>query len=167
MTIISNLYKQATVLLTIVTLGTACQSSSQNQANNNPDSSNHGPKKGKITKRTQDGCYMRTSGNQMRDTQYVQLHVENNKVSGKMIDKLFEKDIRTGTLVGTVQKDKSIRALWTFMQEGKADTLTLAFLLNHTGLAQKPLKTNTTNGRQLTDAAAKYSIELQPTDCNM
>jgi hypothetical protein len=62
--------------------------------------------------------------------------------------------------------DKSINAVWTFMQEGVTDTMAVAFRLNHTSLLQKPLIVNTTTGREVTNNLAPYSIELKPTDCN-
>lgn len=164
MKIIKTVYKQAAILLAGVSLFTACQSSSKTETE--ADSTNHKIKKGKISKKVQDGCYEHVSGQQMKDTLYVQLHIQDNKVSGKMIDAIYEKDIRKGTLVGTMKADKTINAVWTFMQEGATDTLTVAFKLDHTGLYQKPLKADAATGRQLTDAAAPYSIQLKPTDCN-
>jgi hypothetical protein len=154
----------AAILFTFATLFTACQSSSQ--SGTAADTTNAKVKKGKITKRTQDGCYMYVSGNQMKDTLYVQLHIQNDNVSGRMIDDIFEKDGRKGTIAGTMKADKTINAVWTFMQEGVTDTMSVAFKMNHTGLLKKPFKADTKTGRQTTDASAPYSIELKPTDCN-
>lgn len=161
---IKTVYKQAALLLAGIGMLTACQSSSQ--SGTAADTTNSKVKKGKISKRIQDGCYERVSGQQMKDTLYVQLHIQDDKVSGKMIDAIYEKDSRKGTLVGTMKADKTISAVWTFMQEGTTDTLTVAFKLDHTGLYQKPLKADMSSGRQITDAAAAYSIALKPTDCN-
>lgn len=144
---------------------TACENSSKREAQDNPDSTNRDAKRGRITKRTQDGCYIHVSGKQMRDTQYVKLHIENGKVSGKLVESIYEKDARRGNLVGSVQKDKSIKAVWTYMQEGQTDTLTLSFLLTPKALMQKPLKVNTSTGRQVTDDSAAFSVELMPADC--
>jgi hypothetical protein len=158
--------KQLAVILSTVTLLTACESAAQKEQNNSSDSSNKKTKLGKISKRTQDGCYMRVSGNQMRDTQYVQLHIQNNKVSGTMIDDLYEKDKRKGTLAGTVLPNKTISAVWTYMQEGQTDTMRVALKLDHTGLFQKPLKADMSTGRQTTDNTAGFTVPLKPTDCN-
>ncbi|WP_345955327.1 hypothetical protein [Mucilaginibacter sp. PAMB04168] len=157
-------FSLTTLIITAVTLITACKSST-NQSNE-ADSTNHRIKPGKVSKRTQDGCYLYVSGAQSRDTLYVQLHIQNNKVSGRMIEEIYEKDSRKGTIAGTMQADKSIKAIWTFMQEGSTDTMAVAFRLNHTGLLQKPLKADSKTGRQVTDAAAPYSVKLEPTDCN-
>ncbi len=167
MTPLYTFYKKAAAALAGISMlaFTACQNSSQKEAQNNPDSTNRDAKRGRITRRTQDGCYMRVSGKQMRDTQYVQLHIESGKVSGKLVESIYEKDARRGNLVGSVQKDKSIKAVWTYMQEGQTDTLTVAFLLTPKALMQKPFKVDTSTGRQVTDESATFSVELNPTDC--
>jgi len=159
-----NTYQRIAIALLAVSLFTACQGSSKE--NTGGDTTQTKGKKGKISKRTQDGCYLYTSGNQMRDTLYVQLHIQNNKVSGKMSNEIFEKDARKGTLTGTMSADKSIKAVWAYMQEGVKDTMAVEFRLNHTSLLQKPLKTDAATGREVTDHAAQYTIELKPTDCN-
>jgi hypothetical protein len=166
MTLLYTSYKPLAILLALVSISAiACQSSSTSEAQSNPDSTNRDSKRGRITKRTQDGCYIRTSGQQLRDTQYVQLHIEGGKVSGKMVESIHEKDVRRGNLLGSIQKDKSIKAVWTYMQEGQTDTLTLAFFLTPKALMQRPLKVNNAAGRQVTDNSAKFSVELLPADC--
>jgi hypothetical protein len=164
MKMIKYTYQHIAIALITFSLLAACQGSSKK--NTGGDTTQTKGKKGKISKRTQDGCYLYVSGNKLRDTQYVQLHIQDNKVSGKMISAIYEKDSRKGTLTGTMTADKSINAVWTFMQEGTTDTMTLAFRLNHTSLLQKPLIVNTANGREVTNSSAPYSIELKPTDCN-
>jgi len=162
-----NIKKACFPLLIIAALSfAACKSSPQQQDTSDTTNSKQNVKRGKISKRTQDGCYIKASGQQMKDTLYVQLHIQNNKVSGRMIESIFEKDSRKGTLEGTLQPDKSIKAVWTFMQEGMTDTLAVDFRLDHTGITQKPYKVNTSTGRQVTDATAPYSIKLEPADCN-
>jgi hypothetical protein len=162
---IKTAYKQLTFMFAALSLlAVSCKSASEKE--NTSDSTNRQSKKGKISKRTQDGCYMYVSGNQMKDTLYVQLHVQNNKVSGKMIDDIYEKDSRKGTIAGTMKADNTINAVWTFMQEGMTDTMTVDFRLNHSALFKKPFKADMSTGRQVTDAAANYTIELKPTDCN-
>ncbi|CAM3789863.1 hypothetical protein MUGA111182_09835 [Mucilaginibacter galii] len=164
MKMIKNTYQHIAIILSVLSLCTACQSSAKK--NTGGDTTQTKGKKGKISKRTQDGCYLYTSGNKMQDTLYVQLHIQDNKVSGKMTNEIFEKDSRKGTLTGTMNTDKSINAIWAFMQEGVKDTMAVEFRLNHTSLLQKPLKADAATGRQITDHAAPYSIELKPTDCN-
>lgn len=157
-------YKRLALSLAGLSLLAACQSSSQ--SGTAADTTNAKVKKGKVSKRTQDGCYLKVSGKQMKDTLYVQLHVQNNKVSGKMISSIFEKDSRKGTLVGKMLADKTIEATWTFMQEGTTDSILVSLLLDHTGLYQKPLKADVATGRESTDTTAPFSILLKPTDCN-
>ena len=164
MKIINFTFKRIALSLAAVSLLAACQSTSK--SNESADTTKNKNKKGKISKRVQDGCYEMVSGNKMKDTLYVQLHIQDNKVSGKMISSIFEKDSRKGTLVGTMNADKTINAVWTYMQEGTTDTMALAFKLDHTGLSQKPLKADMATGREATDKAAPYSIKLTPTDCN-
>ncbi|MFD1255732.1 hypothetical protein ACFQ3S_02905 [Mucilaginibacter terrae] len=161
---IKTAYKRVALLLAGLSLLSACQSSSQ--SGTEADTTNAKVKKGKISKRTQDGCYLQVSGKQMKDTLYVQLHIQNNKVSGKMVSSIFEKDSRKGTLTGNMRADKTIQATWIFMQEGMTDSIPVSFKLNHTGLYQKPLKADVTTGREFTDMTAPFSIELKPTDCN-
>jgi len=162
-----NIKKAYYPILLIAALSfAACKSSPQQEDTTDTTNTKQKVKRGKISKRTQDGCYIKASGEQMKDTLYVQLHIQNNKVSGRMIESIFEKDSRKGTLEGTVQADKTIKAIWTFMQEGMTDTLAVALKLDHTGLTQKPFKVNTSTGRQVTDAAAPFSIKLEPSDCN-
>jgi hypothetical protein len=167
MTLLYTRCRQAAAALACISLLmlTSCENSSRREAQSNPDSTNRDAKRGRITKRTQDGCYMRVSGKQMRDTQYVQLHIESGKVSGKLVESIYEKDARRGNLVGSIQKDKSIKAVWTYMQEGQTDTLTLSFLLTPKALMQRPFKVNTATGRQVTDNSASFSVELTPADC--
>jgi hypothetical protein len=71
-----------------------------------------------------------------------------------------QKDSRKGTLEGTVKGD-NIDAVWSFMQEGMKDTLSLKFKLNNNELSQKPLKLNVTSGRDQTDESAGYTLNYQ------
>lgn len=161
-------FKRAYKFFALLAIGSlaACQSSPQQTDTTDTTNSKQKIKRGKITKRTQDGCYIKVSGQQMKDTLFVQLHVQNNTVSGQMIESIFEKDSRKGTLAGTMQPDKTIKAVWTFMQEGMTDSLNVAFKLDHTGLTQQPFKVDAATGRQVLDTAAPYSIKLEPADCN-
>ncbi|MVN89597.1 hypothetical protein [Mucilaginibacter aquatilis] len=153
----------ATAALSLVI---SCQSSPQQQDTNDTTNSKKKIKRGKITKRTQDGCYAKVSGQQMKDTLFVKLHVENDKVSGDMMETIFEKDRRKGTISGTIEKDNIIKATWTFMQEGMTDSMKVAFRLTHAGLMQQPLKVDAATGRQVPDTSSPYSILLKPADCN-
>lgn len=162
-----NIIKSSYLLIIpALSIMAACNSSPQEQDNTDTVNSKQKIKRGKISKRTQDGCYIKVSGPQMKDTLFVQMHIEKDKVSGQMIESIFEKDSRKGTLEGAMQPDKTIKAVWTFMQEGMTDSIAVNFKLDHTGLMQQPLKVDAATGRQVTDVAAPYSVKLEPADCN-
>ena len=106
-------------------------------------------------------CFERSEGKNNTDSTYVQLLVKGNAVTGEMSWLPFEKDARKGLLHGT-QKGDTIRAVWTFKQEGTTDSMTVAFKLDGNNLAQKPFKVDTKTGRQLTDDGAGYTVKYQP-----
>lgn len=69
----------------------------------------------------------------------------------------YQKDSRKGKLDGIIKND-TIRATWSFMQEGMKDTLKLNFQFKNSQLSQKPLKLNTKTGREQTDEKAGYEL---------
>jgi hypothetical protein len=99
-------------------------------------------------------CFLNKKG---RDSTSVELVIRGNKVTGKINWLPYQKDSRKGTLDGTIVND-TIRAAWTFMQEGMKDTLNLNFLFKNNQLSLKPLKLNTKTGREQTDEKAGYEI---------
>lgn len=106
-------------------------------------------------------CFERGEGKNNIDSTYVQLLVKGNKVTGEMNWLPFEKDARKGLLTGT-QKGDTIRAVWTFKQEGMTDSIQVAFKLDGNNLTQKPFKADAKTGRQFTDDAAGYTIKYRP-----
>ena len=110
-------------------------------------------------------CFVLTEGIGNKDTTAVHLVINADKLSGEMNWLPKEKDRRKGTLTGTIAGDE-IRAVWSFMQEGMKDSISVAFKLSSQQLAQKPLKVNTANGRQDTDESAGYTLLYKPTDCS-
>ena len=108
-------------------------------------------------------CFLRTEGNNNQDTTSIELVIKDNKVTGLMNWMPFEKDSRKGKLNGTIKND-TIDAVWSFMQEGMTDTLNLKFTIINNQLMQKPLKFNTTTGRQQTDDTAGYTLAYRTSD---
>ncbi|MES2266294.1 MAG: hypothetical protein V4520_06020 [Bacteroidota bacterium] len=109
-------------------------------------------------------CFLRTEGTSNQDTTAIHLNITAGKVSGEMQWLPKEKDARKGTLEGTMT-GKDIKAVWTYMQEGAKDTLSVAFQLSAQELAQKPYKV-TKDGRQETDGASAYTIIYKLDNCS-
>ncbi|MBD1366439.1 hypothetical protein IDJ77_21680 [Mucilaginibacter sp. ZT4R22] len=110
-------------------------------------------------------CFVHTDGTAAQDTTAVHLVINANKVSGEMNWLPKEKDRRKGTLSGTLDGDK-INAVWSFMQEGQTDTMTVAFKLSSQQLAQKPFTVDAKNGRQQLDNKADYTIIYNMDNCD-
>lgn len=108
-------------------------------------------------------CFLRTEGKNNQDTTSIELVIKDNRVNGLMNWMPYQKDSRKGKLHGTIKND-TIQAVWSFMQEGMTDTLNLQFRLKNNQLMQKPLKVNTTTGRQQTDNAADYTLTYRTSD---
>ncbi|RZA03969.1 MAG: hypothetical protein EOP47_00965 [Sphingobacteriaceae bacterium] len=108
-------------------------------------------------------CFLRTEGTKNRDTTSIELVIKGDTVTGLMNWMPYEKDSRKGKLNGTIKND-TINALWSFMQEGMTDTISLKFTVLNNQLMQKPLKLNTTTGRQQTDDSAGYTLAYQTSD---
>lgn len=109
-------------------------------------------------------CFLRTEGNQQRDSSYVQLAIRKQTVTGVYNDLPFEKDARRGTLLGKVAGD-SLDLVWSFTQEGMPDTLRVVFALQDGRLTQKPLSVDTLTGRQVTRDTSRFSVVYEPVDC--
>jgi hypothetical protein len=161
-------------LLYILALGfsaiTACNSG---PAKGRPDTERNEISNDKVTEDTakvgeirQKMCFQAVSGSQRKDTLAVTLNVDGSKVTGDMRNIIFEKDSRKGTLQGEL-KNRSINAVWTFMQEGMTDTLNLEFQLDEGYLMQRPLKFNTKTGREQTDRGSDKWVKLSPISCGV
>lgn len=131
----------------------ACTSSSKTDVTDTTINRDTVVKNGKDTAVVYSVCFLRAEG---KDSTSVELLVKDNKVTGHLNWMPYQKDSRKGTLEGTLKND-TIRATWSFMQEGMKDTLGVNFLLKGETLAQKPLKLNTKTGREQTDEAAGYT----------
>jgi hypothetical protein len=128
---------------TVVAGDTLAKSKSTMQTNNTPTISSL--------------CFLRTDGKSNQDSTSIELVIKGNKVSGQMNWLPYQKDSRKGKLDGVIAGD-TIKATWTFMQEGMTDTLGLKFKLDKDQLAQKPFKLNTQTGREQTDESVGYSL---------
>lgn len=133
---------------TIVAGDTLAKSASTPQTNNTPTISSL--------------CFVRTEGNKNQDSTTVQLVIKGNTVTGEMNWMPYQKDGRKGILNGTIKSD-TVKAVWTFKQEGMTDTMAVNYKLDGDKLTQKPLKVNTKTGRQQTDEAAGYTVVYHPT----
>lgn len=109
-------------------------------------------------------CFVRIEGTANQDSTMVNLTVKGSEVTGQMNWLPKEKDSRKGSLHGALAGDQ-ITAVWSFMQEGVKDSITISFKLQPHMLMQKPLKTNTKTGREETDEAADYSVAYKEVAC--
>jgi translation initiation factor IF-1 len=78
-------------------------------------------------------CFMRISGKQKRDTLKINLQIVRGSLAGEMTNDIFEKDIRRGKLRGKIN-GKEISAVWTFIQEGIIDSVSVNFRFNNGNL---------------------------------
>ena len=98
-------------------------------------------------------CFHRLEGLKNQDTTSITLRFNGDEVNGELNHLPYEKDSRKGTFKGN-RKGDTIRALWTFMQEGMNDTLSVEFKLSGDELLQKTYGVDTSTGRQkLTDTS--------------
>ncbi len=154
--------KNICLILAIVLIATACNSAGDKSGDTSLDTltvSTAPPR----TTNPHALCFLRTEGNNNQDTTSIELVIKGDKVTGLMNWMPYEKDSRKGKLNGTIKND-TINAVWSFMQEGMTDTIGLKFTVLNNQLMQKPLKLNTTTGRQQTDDSAGYTLAYQTSD---
>ena len=123
-----------------------------------------GGQRGADEESTREYCFQKIEGNNGKDTTRVSIIIDGQKVYGKMDYIPFEKDARRGNLSGTIVNNK-ISAVWTFMQEGRGDTLNLLMELKDDFLVQKPLIFDDRTGREQTNQLADYSIKMPSVAC--
>ena len=111
-------------------------------------------------------CFVHTDGTNAQDTTAVHLVINADKVSGDMSWIPKEKDRRKGTLLGTL-KGNTIKAVWSFMQEGMKDTMAVEFKLSPQQLSQKPSVLNTATGREQLDNKADYTVIYNLDNCKV
>lgn len=125
---------------------------------NNPDSGN-------APAAPETLCFRHIEGIAGKDTTLVRLTISGDSVTGDLLYLPFEKDSRKGTINGTKEKNL-IRGIWTYMQEGMQDTLSVEFRLNGDTLMQKAYDVNPQTGRQFLSASSAFSIGYEKADCN-
>ena len=152
--------KNISLILAIAFLAASCNNTGNKSEANLADTLTDAPAR---TPNAHALCFLRTEGNNNQDTTSIELVIKDNKVTGLMNWMPFEKDSRKGKLQGTIKND-TIDAVWSFMQEGMTDTLNLKLTIIDNQLMQKPLKLNTTTGRQQTDDTAGYTLAYRTSD---
>lgn len=111
-------------------------------------------------------CFQRVEGTTKQDTSTIQLLINGEEVTGNFNHIPFEKDSRKGTIKGIKDGD-TIKALWSFMQEGMNDTLSVEFKLSDDLLLQKTFGIDQTTGRQILTDTSTFSIRYSKIDCEM
>lgn len=110
-------------------------------------------------------CYQRFSGTSQQDTFTVHLVMREGRVDGEMVEMIYEKDARRGTLKGTYQ-DSLVTAVWSYIQEGQQDTLPVVFKMSSDGyLLQQPYSADKKTGRQYIEDTSSFSLVYKPFDC--
>jgi hypothetical protein len=117
-----------------------------------------------VSNNTVTSCFMRTEGKNSQDTAAVRLVINNEIVTGKMVNMPFEKDWRNGTVKGTKNGD-TIEGMWTYMQEGMWDSIKVSFLLKNDQLIQKGTAFDPESGREVLPDTSHYSRIFKKIDC--
>lgn len=118
-----------------------------------------------LQQKTYEICFQRLEGSSNQDTSTLHLIIDNEQVSGDFNHIPYQKDSRKGTVKGLKNAD-IIKGVWTYMQEGVTDTLSVEFKLSGNQLLQKTFGVDENTGRQkLTDTSA-FSILYTKIDCN-
>ena len=109
-------------------------------------------------------CFQRLEGASNQDTTTVKLIVDSSSVSGELNYIPFEKDSRKGEIKGN-REGNIIKAVWSFMQEGFADSLNVEFRLDNGRLLQKEFSVDPQTGRQYLRDTSRYVLEFTKVDC--
>ena len=156
-----NFGKTLGPLFSGVLLLASCSSGSNKQSN--PDTL----KTAAYSSNTMNGtlCFQHLSGSANQDTSIVKLQITGNSVSGSFHQLIYEKDRRKGTLRGTIEGD-TIKAIWTFMQEGVTDSLEAQFKLGDNKLFQQEYSADPATGRQFLSENSAFTIEYKAVECS-
>ncbi|MFD2163543.1 hypothetical protein ACFSJU_14130 [Paradesertivirga mongoliensis] len=109
-------------------------------------------------------CFLRLEGASKRDSSIIHIKINGDSIDGTFNHLPYEKDSRKGTIAGT-RKDDTIRALWSFMQEGMNDTISVEFLIKDDALYQKTFGFDKNTGRQKLTDTSTFSIKYRAVDC--
>ncbi len=108
-------------------------------------------------------CFLRLDGEKHQDSTYVFIRLKGDSVSGVHHWVPNLKDARRGSITGEKRGD-TIRAVWSYMQEGISDTSHVVFVMNDGYLKQQPYMVRP-DGRQVRDAGAPFDITYKPVNC--
>ena len=118
-----------------------------------------------ITLNNGDHCFAYTQNN---DTVSLSLHLNDSLVTGKLIYRLYQKDMNAGTLKGLLRGD-TLLADYSFLSEGTRSVRQVIFLRKGNILLEGTGSMRETSGRLIfTDIKAvafNGNIVLEPVDC--
>lgn len=117
-----------------------------------------------LEKKPTNYCFQHIEGNKNQDTSTIQLIVNGNEVTGNFNHIPYEKDSRKGPIKGIKDGD-IIKAVWSFMQEGMNDTLSVEFQISDEQLLQKTFGIDETSGRQVLKDTSTFSIRYSKIEC--
>jgi hypothetical protein len=109
-------------------------------------------------------CFQRLEGTSNQDTTTLKLLIKGNDVTGDFSHIPYQKDSRKGTISGK-RNGKIIKGLWSFMQEGMTDTMSIEFKLDGDRLLQKDYSVDPQTGRQYTNETSGYTMEYSKVEC--
>ena len=148
------------VILLLATIVMACNNNQENTSS--ADSASTLSNNNSSPKQETELCFQRTAN---QDTSTIHLVFESDRVSGVFNHIPYEKDSRKGTLSGTRNGDK-IKAVWSFMQEGMNDTLSVEFKVSENELYQKTFGIDQQTGRQKLTDTSTFSIRYEKVACS-
>ena len=154
--------KHLVILLSIIIL-TACNNNQESTSS--ADSASTLSNNNSSPKEQTELCFQRVEGNTNQDTSTIHLVFESERVIGSFNHVPYEKDSRKGTLSGTRNGDM-IKAVWSFMQEGMNDTLSVEFKLSENELYQKTFGIDQQTGRQKLTDTSTFSIRYEKVACS-
>lgn len=109
-------------------------------------------------------CFLRLEGQAFQDSTFVYLDIAQDTVTGIMNWIPAEKDARRGMVYGMHSQD-TLNLTWTFIQEGREDTLHTRFLLQDGVLKQQEFAVDSVTGRQYTAENGAFSLEYTTAPC--
>ena len=104
---------------------------SQNE--NSPDTSQLKSSKEKVSAASVEGCYLSVFN---KDTSRLKIIANDNRITGALSYKRFEKDSNNGTISGQI-KDSLIVAYYTFQSEGIISVREVAFKFDSKGFLRE------------------------------
>lgn len=111
-------------------------------------------------------CYLQVSGATKQDTKSLRLVIKNDDVTGELMYLPHEKDGRFGLLSGK-KKGDTIHAIWTYMQEGMEDTVSVSFAITDAGVLQQRSSFDTRTQHEYLPKTGPYNIPYTLTECGI